>query len=120
MDRIGELNVVWPAREKVTQIMKRSMRSPISITTVSTACAETTTMTATTLNDLRFGKIFGGCDAFGSITNVPTWARHDGALLGNALLLCLRREIYSKPRVVSSSKPEFFATVSVGRMFTNL
>ena len=113
MDRIGELNVVWPAREKVAQIMKRSMRSPISITTVSTACAGTTTMTTTTLNDLRFGKIFDGCDAFGSIPNVSTWACHDGALLGNAPLLCLGRGIYSKPRALSSSKPEFFATVSI-------
>ena len=113
MDRIGELNVVWPAREKVAQIMKRSMRSPISITTVSTACAGTTTMTATTLNDLHLGKIFGGCDAFGSIWNVSTWSRHGGALLGNAPLLCSRREIYPKPCVVSSPKPDFAATVSV-------
>jgi len=46
-------------------------------------------MTTTTLNDLHLGKIFGGCDAFGSIPNVPTWACHDGALLGNDPLLCL-------------------------------
>ncbi len=112
MHRIGELNVVWPSREEIAQIMKRSMRSPISITTMSTACAGTTTMTATTLNDLRLGKIFGGCDAFGSIRNVLAWACHDGALLGNDPLLCLGREIYSKSRIVSSSKPESFATVS--------
>ena len=110
--RIGELNVVWPTREKVAQIMKRSMRGPISITTASTACAGTTTMTATTLNDLRLWKIFGRCDAFGSIRNVPTWSRHGGALLGHAPLLCSRREIYSKARIASSAKPDFFATVS--------
>ena len=110
--RIGELNVVWPTREKVAQIMKRSMRDPISITTVSTACAGTTTMTATTLNDLRLWEIFGGCDAFGSIWNVPTWSCHGGALLGNAPLLRSGREIYPKPRAVSSPKPDFAATVS--------
>jgi hypothetical protein len=87
MHRIGEVNVVWPTREKVAQIMKRSMRHPISITTVSTACAGTTTMTATTLSDLRLWKIFGGSDAFGGIWNVPTWSGHGGALLGNAPLL---------------------------------
>ena len=112
VNRIGELNVAWPTREKVAQIMKRSMRGPISITTVSTACAGTTTMTATTLSDLRLWKIFGRCDAFGSIWNVPTWSRHGGALLGNAPLLCSGREIYPKPRAVSPPKPDFFATVS--------
>ena len=111
--RIGELNVVWPTKEEVAQIMKRSMRRPISITTVSTACAGTTTMTATTLNDLRLWKILGGCDALGGIWNVPTWSRHGGALRGNAPLLCSGREIYPKPRVVSSPKPDFAATVSI-------
>ena len=86
MHRIGEVNVVWPTREKVAQIMKRAMRHPISITTVSTACAGTTTMTATTLSDLRLWKIFGGSDTFGGIWNVPTWSGHSGALLGNAPL----------------------------------
>ena len=81
--RIGELNVVWPTREKVAQIMKRSMGSSISITTAPTACAGTTTMTTTALNGLRLWKIFGACDAFGGIWNVPTWSRHGGALLGN-------------------------------------
>ena len=90
MHRIGELNVVWPAREKVAQIMQRSMRGPISITTVSTACAGTTTMIATTPNDLRLWKIFGGRDAFGNIWNVSTWSRHGGALLGNAPPAVLR------------------------------
>ena len=74
-------------------------------------------MTATTPNDLRLWKIFGGCDAFGGIWNVPTWSRHGGALLGNAPLLCSEREIYPKPRVVSSPKPDFFATVSKGVSF---
>ena len=93
VNRIGELNVVWPTRENVAQIMKRSMRGPISITTASTARAGTTTMITTALNDLRFWKIFGGCDAFGSIWNVPTWSRHGGALLGKAPPLCSGREI---------------------------
>jgi hypothetical protein len=44
-------------------------------------------MTATALNDLRLWKIFGGCDAFSGIWNVPAWSRHGGALLGNAPLL---------------------------------
>ena len=113
MHRIGELNFVWPTREKVAQIMQRSMRSPISITTVSTACAGTTTMIATTPNDLRLWKIFGGRDAFGNIWNVSTWSRHGGALLGNAPLLCLGRETYTKSRIASSPKPDFAATVSI-------
>ena len=112
MHRIGKLNVVWPARAKIAQIMQCSMRRPISITTVSAARAGATTMSAATLNDLCFWKIFGGCDAFGSIWNVSTWSRHGGALLGNAPLLCSKRETYPKPRVVSSPKPEIFATVS--------
>ncbi len=112
MHRIGKLNVMWPTREKVAQIMQRSVRGPISITTVSAACAGTTTMSTTTPNDLRFRKIFGGYDAFGSIWNVSTWSRHGGALVGNAPLLCSRRENYTKSRVVSSPKPDFAATVS--------
>ena len=112
MHRIGELNFVWPTREKVAQIMQRSTSSPISITTVSTACAGTTTMIATTPNDLRLWKIFGGCNAFGSIWNVSTWSHHGGALIGNAPLLCSGREIYPKPPLVSSPKPDFDATVS--------
>jgi len=72
-------------------------------------------MTATTLDDLRLGKIFGGCDAFGGIGNVPTRSRHGGALLDNAPLLGSGREIYSKPRLVSSPKPDFCATVSLFR-----
>ena len=118
VNRIGELNVVWPTREKVAQIMKRSMRGPISITTASTACAGTTTMTATTLNDLRLWKIFGGCSAFGGIWNIPTWSRHGGALRDNAPLLGSGREIYPKPRVVSSPKPDFAATVSISLPFS--
>ena len=112
VNRIGELNVVWPTRGKVTQIMERSMRRPISIATVSTACAGATTMIATTLNGLRLWKVFRGCDAFGGIGNVPTWSRHGGALRGHAPLLCSRREIYPKLRRVSSPKPDFSATVS--------
>ena len=112
MYRIGELNVVRPAREKIAQVMKCSMRSPISITTVSTACAGTTTMIATTPNALRLWKIFGGCNVFGSIWNISTWSHHGGALFGNAPPLGSGREIYPKPRVVSSPKPDFAATVS--------
>ena len=83
MDRIGELNVVRPSREKIAQIMKRSTRSPISITTVLAVGAPTMAMITTTLKDLRLGKIFDGCDAFGSILNVSTWSHHDDAFLGN-------------------------------------
>jgi hypothetical protein len=57
-------------------------------------------MTATALNNFRLWKFFGACDAFGGIWNVPTWSRHGGALLGNVPLLCQRRAIYPKPRVV--------------------
>ena len=115
MHRIGKLNVVWPARAKIAQIMQCSMRRPISITTVSAARAGTTTMSAATLNDLRLWKIFDGCNAFRRIRNVSTWFRHGGALVGNAPLLCLGRENYTKSCVVSSPKPDFAATVSVFR-----
>jgi hypothetical protein len=112
VDRIGEPDVVWSTREKVAQIMKRSLRGPISITTVPAACAGTPTMIAATLYYLRIWKIFAGCDALGGIWNVPTWSRHGGALLGHAPLLGSRREIYPKPLAVSSPKPDFDATVS--------
>jgi hypothetical protein len=70
-------------------------------------------MIAATPNDLRLWKIFGGCNAFGSIWNVSTWSHHGGAHLGNAPLLCSGRGIYSKPRLVSSPKPDVLATVSI-------
>ncbi len=96
MHRIGEPNVVWPAQANVAQIMKRSTRSPISITAVFAVGAPTMAMITTTLKDLRFRKIFDGCDAFGSILNVSTWSHHDDAFLGNGPNCTVGRESYSK------------------------
>ncbi|MCP5093794.1 MAG: hypothetical protein GY949_23065 [Gammaproteobacteria bacterium] len=52
------------------------------------------TMITTTLKDLRFGKIFDRCDAFGSILNVSTWSHHDDAFLGNGPNCAVGSESY--------------------------
>jgi len=90
VNRIGELNVVWPTREKIAQIMQRSMRGPISIGTMPAIRAGSTTMIATLRNNSWLWQIFDRCDALGGIRNVPAWSRHGGVLRDNAPLRSLR------------------------------
>ncbi len=90
MNRMSHVNVAWPPRHEVAQIVKCPIRLPVPIGTVPTARATPTTIITTLLNYLWLRQIINTRRAFSAIRHVPTWTQHGVALLDNAPLLSIR------------------------------
>jgi hypothetical protein len=85
MDGVGKMNIVWAARNQITDLVQHPLCAAMPIGTMAALWTRLSPIVATTLDDLRFGQIFDACDALRGIRQVLSRPWHDKALLGNVL-----------------------------------
>jgi hypothetical protein len=81
MMRVGDLQIHWPARPQIAQIMQRPRQFPLAARLVAALRAGLPLESPPASLDLRLGEIVGIGDPFGGIGYVFTWSKVHPALL---------------------------------------
>jgi hypothetical protein len=82
MLRVNEVDVARPTCNQIPNVVKNASPGSAAETRFVTTRTRAMGEVSAAINDLRFGQIFGSCDAFRDIRQILSGARHDKALLG--------------------------------------